>query len=82
MNPAPAQPQTVPNVHSKLVTTCKCEALRGHVDDTEKAFLFVFWAKYAAFMDCTDQIYHLTYSTDQSRAEDARGHFAGGRQVA
>ena len=35
-----------------------------------------------AFMDCTDRIYHLTHSTDQSRTEGARDPLARGRQGA
>ncbi len=36
-------------------------------------------AEYAAIMDCTDRIYHFTYSTDQSRTEGARGSLGRGR---
>ena len=42
----------------------------------------VFYAEYAAFMDCTDRIYHFTHSTDQSRTKGARDSLARGRQGA
>ena len=38
--------------------------------------------RHAAFMDCTDRIYHFTHSTDQSRTEGARDSLARGRQGA
>ena len=44
--------------------------------------LLVFSAEHAAFVDCTDRIYHLTHSTDQSRTEGARDSLARGRQGA
>ena len=48
----------------------------------KKRLFFVFSAEYAAFMDCTDRIYHFTHSTDQSRTEGARDSLARGRQGA
>ena len=48
----------------------------------KKASLFVFSAEHAAFVDCTNRIYHFTHSTDQSRAEGARDSLARGRQGA
>ena len=46
---------------------------------TKSVSLFVFSAGHAAFVDCTGRIYHLTYSTDQSRTEGARDSLARGR---
>ena len=48
----------------------------------KKRLFFVFSAEYAAFLDCTDRIHHLTHSTDQSRTEGARDSLARGRQGA
>ena len=48
----------------------------------KKRLFFVFSAEYAAFMDCTDRIYHFTHSNDQSRTEGARDSLASGRQGA
>ena len=48
----------------------------------KRPFSRVFSAEYAAFLDCTDRIHHLTHSTDQSRTEGVRDSLARGRQGA
>ena len=68
----------------KLYTLCAIvrSGKRFRKSGREDVTLFVFWAKYAAFMDGTDRIYHLTHSADQSRTEGARDSLARGHQVA
>ena len=48
----------------------------------KKASLFVFSAEHAAFVDCTDRIYHFIHSTDQSSISAISDSLARGRQGA